>query len=344
MKRYRLIIAATCPVLVLGLLAAQPKSATWFAPGKRTTMVAHNAFPENGKWADRLDRALGAGAPSVIEIDVTWKQDPKTGEFRSFVPFTKSLTGDEPDVARYFFPKIRPMMEKALKSGDRKSWPLVVLFLDIKDSRAEHLEALWKQVGEYEGWLTTAVKSSDAAKLSPLDLKPMMVVVNEKPGSAEEEVFYNRVPVGGKLRIFGAAQTFTQDPAAIKAGQPRVEMSEIAPEKYFLAPASNYRRWLVRPWDLIEKGGVAKSEDWTPAEEQRLQTITNHAHKLGYLIGFYHLNGHVPGAGQGWEEVNNFGSPDRGTLRWTACIKAGVDFISTDQYEEVTGLIRRTNR
>ena len=344
MKRNRLMIAATCAVLLVGLLAAQPKGETWFAPGKRTTMLAHNAFPEDGKWADRLDQALGAGTPSVIEIDLAWKKDPKTGEFRSFVPFTKNPTGDEPDITHYFFPKVRPMVEKALKSADRKNWPLVVLFLDVKDSRAEHLEAIWKQLGEYETWLTTAVKTTDAAKLSPLDPKPLMVVVNEKPGSAEEEVFYNRVPVGGKMRIFGAAQTFTQDRAAVAAGQPRVELSEIAPEKYFLGPATNYRRWLARPWDLIEKGGVAKSEDWTPAEEQRLNSVTNHAHKLGYLMGFYHMNGHAPGAGQGWEEANNFGSLERGKLRWSACIKAGVDFISTDQYEEVAGLIRSSPR
>lgn len=344
MKRSYLILAAQFTVLLIGLLAAPSAKETWFAPGKRTTMLAHNAFPEAGQWADRLDRALAAGTPSMIEIDLTWKKDPKTGEFRSFVPFTRTPTGDEPDIRNSFFTKIRPMAEKALKSGDSRNWPLVVLFLDIKDSRAESLQAIWKQIGEHEDLLTTAVKTSDPSKLSPLELKPLMVVVNEKPGSAEEEVFYNSVPAGGKLKIFGAAQTYTQDPAAIKAGQAKVELSEIAPEKYFLAPASNYRRWVNRTWDLIEKGGVAKSEDWTPAEEQRLKAITSYAHKLGYLIGFYHMNGHAPGASQGWEDANNFGSLERATLRWNACIRAGVDFISTDQYEEVAALIRRTSR
>jgi hypothetical protein len=330
--------------LLLGLLAAQPQGGTWFAPGKRTTMLAHNPFPSDGKWTDRLDRALGAGTPSVIEIDLVWRKDPKTGEFRSFVPFSRKLTGDEPDISRYFFPKVRPIVEKALKSGDRRNWPLVVLFLDIKDTQPEHLEVIWKQLGEYESWLTTAVKTADPARQSPLELKPMMVVVNDKPGSNDEEVFFNRVPVGGKLRIFGGAPTFAQDPAAVKAGQPRLDPSTIAPEKYFLAPAGNFRRWVVRPWDVIEKGGVAKSEDWTPAEEQRLKAIVGEAHKSGYLFGFYHLNGHAPDAGQGWEDASNFGSVEKGKLRWNACIKAGADFISTDQYEDVAELIRRTPR
>ena len=344
MKRFHLILAATTPVLLFGLLAAQQKGETWFSPAKRTTMLAHNAFPEDGKWSDRLDRALGAGTPSVIEIDLVWKKDPKTGEFRSFVPFARNPTGDEPDLAHYFFPKVRPMVEKALKSGDHQNWPLVVLFLDLKNSQPEHLQEVWKQIGEHESWLTTAVKTSDPARQSPLDLKPLMVVVNEKPGGSEEDVFYNRVPAGGKLRIFGAAQTFTQDRTAVQAGQPQIDVSEIPPEKYFLGAATNYRRWVARPWNLIEKGGVAKSEDWTPAEAQRLLAVTNQAHKLGYLIGFYHMNGHAPRAGQGWEDANNFGSLERGKLRWTACIKAGVDFISTDQYEEVAGLIRQMPR
>jgi hypothetical protein len=329
---------------LLGLLAAQPKGETWFAPGKRTTMLAHNAFPSDGKWTDRLDRAISAGTPSLIEIDLAWKKNPKTGEFRSFVPFTKNLTGDEPDISHYFFPKVRPMVEKALKSGDRKNWPLIVFFLDIKDTPPEHIEAIWKQVGGHEEWLTTAVKTNDASKQSPLEVKPLMVVVNDKPGSTEEEIFFKRVPVGGKLRIFGGASTFTQDPAAVKAGQPRLDPSTVAPEKYFLEPAGNYRRWVVRPWDVIEKGGVAKSEDWTPAEEQRLKAMASQAHKSGYLVGFYHMNGHAPDAGQGWEDASNFGSLEKGKLRWNACIKAGVDFISTDQYEEVAGLIRRRPR
>src|SRR5262249_796322 len=103
----------------------------------------------------------------------------------------------------------------------------------------------------------------------------------------------------------------------------------------------NYRRWVARPWNLIEKGGVAEAGEWTTAEEQRLAAFASQAHKLGYLIGFYHLNGHAPEANKGSEKESNLGSPDRAKVRWAAAIKAGVDLISTDQYEEVAALIRK---
>ena len=42
----------------------------------------------------------------------------------------------------------------------------------------------------------------------------------------------------------------------------------------------------------------------------------------------------------GWDKEYNFGSRERTLLRWMAAIKAGVDFIATDQYEDVAALVR----
>src|SRR5215831_5607172 len=126
MKRHLVLYATTCSVVLIGMLAAPPKDETWFAPGKRSTLLAHNAFPAGNQWTDRLDRALNAGTPSMIEIDLIWKKDPKTGQFRSYVSRLESLTGEELDMSRYFFPKVRLTVEKALKAGNRKDWPLIV--------------------------------------------------------------------------------------------------------------------------------------------------------------------------------------------------------------------------
>ena len=41
-------------------------------PGARTLMLAHNAYPDHGKYADRLDRALASGQPFVVEEDLAW--------------------------------------------------------------------------------------------------------------------------------------------------------------------------------------------------------------------------------------------------------------------------------
>jgi hypothetical protein len=34
-----------------------------YAPGSLTTILAHNTFPDHGKYADRLDRVIAAGVP-----------------------------------------------------------------------------------------------------------------------------------------------------------------------------------------------------------------------------------------------------------------------------------------
>ena len=39
-------------------------------PGSRVVMDAHNCYPYDGRWADRIQRALSAGAPLAIEQDL----------------------------------------------------------------------------------------------------------------------------------------------------------------------------------------------------------------------------------------------------------------------------------
>jgi hypothetical protein len=45
---------------------------TSFVPGSRITILAHNAFPDRGKYEDRLDRAIASGLPLVVEEDLAW--------------------------------------------------------------------------------------------------------------------------------------------------------------------------------------------------------------------------------------------------------------------------------
>ena len=55
------------------------------APGSRVLLDAHNCYPYNGRWADRIDRALSTGTPLAIEQDLVWYRDPATGKGRSLV-------------------------------------------------------------------------------------------------------------------------------------------------------------------------------------------------------------------------------------------------------------------
>src|ERR1700733_13953201 len=170
MNRQLIYISATAS-LILGAAVA----ANSFGPGSRIVILSHNAYPDHGKYADRLDRAIAAGLPFATEQDLAWI-DGKSLEIHG----AKNSSGDDPTLETYFFPKVKPIVEKALKEGKKENWPLVIVFLDIKNVPPEHLQAILKVLDKYQGWLTTAKKTADITTQSPLALKPMMVLVEDK--------------------------------------------------------------------------------------------------------------------------------------------------------------------
>ena len=98
-----------------------------FLPGRRVLMDAHNCYPYEGQWTDRVDRALAAGLPVGIEIDLTWDPAPTSGAPRIVVRHGGQPKSDDPTLENYFFAKVRPWIENALKEGNRGQWPLVTL-------------------------------------------------------------------------------------------------------------------------------------------------------------------------------------------------------------------------
>src|SRR5947207_2624391 len=103
-----------------------------FRPGSRSVMDAHNCYPYFEWWEDRIDRALAAGTPLAIEQDLYWYSDKGTGRSWSVVAHGSPVTGHEPTMERYFFERIRPLVEEALRQGNRGDWPLITLNLDFK--------------------------------------------------------------------------------------------------------------------------------------------------------------------------------------------------------------------
>ena len=335
-----------CSFVLLALVMSAASFAL-FTPGRQTLVLAHNAYPEKGQYKDRFDRAMASGMPLAIEIDLTWGPNPKTGNNMSMVGDYperrfKEITGDEPVLKQFFFERVRPIVEKALKENDKKNWPLIRLYLDIKNDPPEHLEYLWSLLGEYENWLTTAAKTQDSSRQSPLDLKPLMVMTEDKDNDIKEEYFYNRLPVGGKLRVFGTAKL------AMPAGN-NLSEKQIAELRYTMKPedlikerASNYHRWWGSPWNMVEAGPKESAGEWTAEKEERLKAIVHYAHSMGYLVSFWNLDG-IDAEGckkQGWTPKYNFGSLEAAKIRWKAAQKAGADFIGTDQYEDVAGVLR----
>lgn len=182
--------------LALAALAAWPSWAqpaqSNVKPGARIQLLAHNAYPDHGKYTNRLDRAIAAGKPFAVEEDLAWI-DGKSLLIHS----AKNASGDDPTLETYFFPRVAPLIERALKGGNNSAWPLVTIYLDIKNDPPEHLEAISKVLDHYSAWLTTAVKSDDISRQSPMKLGPMMVIVEDKQNDIKQEFFYDKIPVIG---------------------------------------------------------------------------------------------------------------------------------------------------
>jgi len=318
-------IRAFLTVFLLALTVACGPAVQGFGPGARVLIDAHNCYPYHGRWADRMNRALAAGLPVAIEQDLAWYTDPTTNRSRSLLSHEEKADGTEPDMREYFFERIRPFMERALREGDRSKWPLIVLNLDFKTDEQAHHRAVWDLLGKYEGWLCTAVRSAHAEQVTPMRAGPLLVLTGE--ADSQEHDFRDRVGVGGTLRVFGAVRVRSQDPSAM-------------PEAFVPGRATDYRRWWNNPWSVVEPDGQPKAGAWTHAKAARLRALVRHAHSRGLWIRFYTLNGHPPELAErnGWEPDYNFGSLERAQVRWKAAIEAAVDFLATDQVEDFARL------
>jgi hypothetical protein len=326
---------------VLGVLFAAAsmfaQSTLDFLNHNRPVLDAHNCYPYKGQWADRIGRALGTGFPVAIEQDLAWYVDPATGKGRIVVSHTDKVTGTEPQLRDYFFERVRPIVEKALAENDRARWPVIVLHFDFKTTVTPLLHAVWDLLGEYQGWITTAEKGADPHRLTPFDAKPLLVLTED--ADAQEAVFYNEVPVGAKLRLFGSAHTTIP-------GKPSKEERErllatLPPEVLLAGAPTTYRRWWNNSWHEVEEGGQRKAGDWTAADDRRLRALVDHAHKLGFWIRFYTLDGFAAPESKGWDEGYNFGTREAVQLRWKAALDAGVNLIASDQYEALGAMMQR---
>lgn len=180
----RLCGAALLAVVVSGGVAAAANLE--FLNHAHPVLDAHNCYPYDGRWNDRLRRALDSGFPVSIEQDLAWYVDPGSGKGRVVVAHTPHPSGREPTLRDYFFEQVRPI-----------------------------IEAVWHLLGEYGPWLSTAAKSADPLWLSPIERKPILVVTEDS--DAQAKVFYDNVAVGGRLRLFGSAHTQSPPPGATLA-------------------------------------------------------------------------------------------------------------------------------
>ena len=99
---------AAIVVFATAVAAAQQPPAAGYAPGARVLLDAHNAYPTEGGFADRIDRALATGLPLAIEQDLFWFNDPRSGVGRSVVAHVPEEAAMAPTFEDYFFAKVAP--------------------------------------------------------------------------------------------------------------------------------------------------------------------------------------------------------------------------------------------
>jgi hypothetical protein len=331
-------------IVIALLLTASAAASSWTSsiaddrlrPGARVWLHAHNCYVEKGQWADRIERALATGARFLaIEQDVAWAVDAATGQGRSVVSHDAKPDGSEPTLEAHFFDRVRPLMERALAENRRETWPVLVLHLDFKTHEPAHHLAIWELLGRHQAWLTTAERVADD-RVMPFAFGPLLVITENGEGQAA--AFHGRVPAGERLRLFGTVPAVTF-PSADTAEARAAAAFAASPEMLIPGRATNYQRWTNFSWSVVERGGQAKAGAWTPADDRRLRAIVSRAHQRGLWVRFYTLNGHVPGEGQGWTESYNFGSLPAVRQRLQAAVAAGVEFIATDQYEELARIL-----
>jgi len=289
-------------------------------PGSRSVTDAHNCYPYLEWWSNRIDRALSTGTPVAIEQDLGWYTDAKTGRSWSVVTHGEPMTGHEPTMEHYFFDRVRPVVERALREGNNGTWPLITLNLDFKDNKPEHLAAIRALLMKYRAWITEAAKGDDPKTLQPLLVRPILVLTGEP--DAQQTVFYDQLRSDEPVLAFGAVHSESGDYHA-------------APEVIDSERASNYRRWWNNPWRVVEPGGQQHAGDWTPKKMRRLRALVEHAHANGLWIRFYTLDGATEDelSCHGWFHSYNFGNIAAARQRWQAAIAAGADYIASDQYE-----------
>ena len=296
-------------------------------PGARVLLDGHNAYPERGRWGDRLDAVLATGQPVAVEQDLHWVRRQGVG-YASVVAHDSDAVAGAPTLEAHFFARVRPLMDQALREGRREAWPLLVLNLDFKSNEPEHHAHVLALLKRHAAWLTHAPRTATPGSPAPLVVGPLLVLTGAD--TSQRRTFHDRVPVGDTLWLFGAIPTTPirgTDRAQRARHAVRMRPAELVPRH-----AGNYQRWVNFPWSVVEEGGQRAAGPWTAEDEARLRALVQHVHGAGAWIRFYTLDGFTPAQDRGFTASYNFGSLRAVAPRWRAAVAAGVDFIATDQY------------
>jgi hypothetical protein len=274
-------------------------------PPRPLPVSAHNCYPAEGQDQDRLERALALGLDN-IEIDLGWD----AGARKLIVAHDAR---PRPGVS---YPELETYLLPALEAHWRTPRPdgaPTVLTVDWKTRDPDAVRRFRDILEAHSDWFSSAPKAAE----SPLTVRRLTVCLTGE--DAAKDAYDALIPEGGVYHafrdaVFGAAGPSREDVAA-----------------YVPAQASAYHRFLTVYWGHVERGGPPRAGDWTEADASRLAALVALAHRRGYRLRLYTLNGHSGRVGDSYR----FPDVAAARVRWRAAIHAGVDWVATDDYEEI---------
>jgi glycerophosphoryl diester phosphodiesterase len=270
---------------------------------------AHNCYPLDGRGNARLVEALKLGIDN-IEIDLGWDEADK----RLIVSHDEK---PRPDATYPVFEAyLVPALEAHWQSPRADKAP-TVLTIDWKTSQSDAVRRFKEFLDLHPDWFSTAPK----AEKGPLTVRRLTVCFTGS--DAAKDLYDSMIEPGGTYRAFRdsvfGANAYRDD---VKS--------------YALRPASTYHRFLTFHWANIERGGPPGAGDFTAVEGARLKALMAHAHKLGYRVRFYCLDGRLTRAGLGYHFVDL----DAAIIRWRVAAESGVDWVATDDNAEIVQALR----
>jgi hypothetical protein len=269
---------------------------------------AHNCYAENRTDNPRLTEALALGIDN-IEIDLGWDDAAK-----------QLIVGHDakprPGVA---YPRLEtslfPALETRLKMPREDGAP-TVLTIDWKTGRPEAVRQFKELLDAHAEWFSSAPKAAEC----PLTTRRLTVCFSGS--EAAKDAYDSLIPAGGTYRAFRDRVVSGRYEADVAA--------------YIPANSTPYLRFLAFHWGAIERGGPALAGEWTPAEMDRLSGLIAVAHRRGFRVRFYCLNGHSGPLGGSYRFAND----DAARVRWLAAAAAGVDWVAADEYKELVDALR----
>jgi hypothetical protein len=274
---------------------------------------AHNCYAENRTDNPRLTEALTLGIDN-IEIDLGWDDAAK-----------QLIVGHDatprPAVA---YPRLENSLIPALTSHlkvPRLDGAPTVLTIDWKTGRPEAvLQFKELLLDAHADWFSSAPKAAD----SPLTTRRLTVCFSGS--EAAKNAYDALIPAGGTYRAFRDR---------VVSGTYKVEVAAYVPGN-----STAYLRFLAFHWGAIERGGPASAGEWTRAEMDRLSTLIALAHRRGFRVRLYSLNGHSGPPGSSYR----FADDDTARVRWLAAAAAGVDWVAGDEYKEMVDALRAVRK